>query len=214
MCIVRDVRWRSLKAVHNRSKSSGLNPACRRMLLRVPIETSRWRGTMATLRPSGVSFANFTWLPFWLTMRNPAASNFRFTSRYDKGLRGTNLYLQFFNLWHNSGARLFKVKFQCLLQVGKGFLFCSPLAGYINFKALSDEPFAFTPNDSRKAALHHIAPPLRETPSLKLPKPSGIITAASKWRQNCRKLTVSATRRRRDLCRLTSLIQSTACQFG
>jgi hypothetical protein len=88
------------------------------------------------------------------------------------------------------------------------------LAGYINFKALSDEPFAFTPNDSRKAALHHIAPPLREIPSLKLPKPSGIITAASKWRQNCRKLTVSATRWGRDLCRLTSLIQSTACQFG
>jgi hypothetical protein len=84
------------------------------------------------------------------------------------------------------------------------------LAGYINFKALGDEPFAFTPNDSREAALHHIAPPLKEIPSLKLPKPSGIITAASKCRRNYRKLTVSATRRRRDLYRPTSLIRSTA----
>jgi len=84
-------------------------------------------------------------------------------SRQDLG--NTNLNRQLLQFWHNSGSRLFKEEFQSLSQVGEGFLFRSPLAGYINFKALGNEPFAFTPNDSREAALHHIAPPLiRETP--------------------------------------------------
>ena len=47
----------------------------------------------SVLVPSSACLTNLTWLPFWLTYMNPAASNLRFTSRYDSGLSGTELHL-------------------------------------------------------------------------------------------------------------------------
>ncbi len=147
-----------MDGVNRSSNSSGDNPAWRRMLRKVPTAISLWRGTITTLKPSGVSFANLTWLPFWLTMRNPFASNLRLTSRYGVGLSGTNFSLHLHNFGHSLRGRLFKVEFKRFTQVFNCFLFCPTLTCYINFQALRNEPFALTPDNSGKGLLHHRSP--------------------------------------------------------
>jgi hypothetical protein len=72
-------------------------------------------------------------------------------------LKEHNFYLNLDQLRRNSGFWFFKEEFQAS-QVGKGFLFCSPLAGYIHFKAWATNhlPSRQTTAEKRRFIISHL----------------------------------------------------------
>lgn len=128
------------------SQSSGLMNAWFRILRSVPAGTSRFRGTIAVSVLAPMTQANFTWLPFWLTSRNPEASRRRLISRKGNGLSRPNLYLDMSDDRRVSSHGRFKMQLQGFAKVVKSFVFGLPLAGDIDVKTLRDEPITLSPN--------------------------------------------------------------------
>lgn len=132
------------------SNSAGVIPACRRILLNVPMGTSDFFGTMAVRRPCSVWRANLTWLPFWLTSDNPAASSFRLTSRKVSGLSSANFGLDQADWRSDGGAGRFEVEFHGFAEIAESFFLGSALAGDVHFQALGHVPVALAPDGCRE----------------------------------------------------------------